>query len=157
MRSFIISIVFVSALFFSLSSAGADDLPVKFDPQRDAGKDLSLAIKMAGEAEKNILLDIGGNWCIWCRIMEKWIEENKEVESCLHDNFILLKINFSPENENKEILSRFPKIEGYPHIFVLSSEGKLLHSQNTGLLENGKSYDKEKFLNFLKKWSPKKN
>jgi len=41
-------------------------------------------------------------------------------------------------------------------LFVLSPEGEMLHSQNTGLLETGKSYDKEKFLNFLKEWSPNK-
>ncbi len=156
MRSIFLSIAFVSAFFFSLISVGADELPKKIDPKRDAGKDLSLAIKMAGEAEKNILLDVGGNWCIWCRIMDKWIKENTDVESYLHANFILLKINFSPENENKEFLSQFPKVPAYPHLFVLSSEGKLLHSQDTGLLEKDNSYNKEKFLDFLKEWSPEK-
>ena len=156
MRSILLSITFISALFFLGISVGADELPKTFDPQRDAGKDLSLAIKMASESEKNILLDVGGSWCIWCRIMENWLKQNTNVESYLHANYILLKINFSPENENKEFLSQFPKVPAYPHLFVLSSEGEFLHSQNTGSLENGKSYDQEKFLIFLKEWSPKK-
>ena len=46
-----------------------------------------------------------------------------------------MKVNFSPENENKELLSKYPQIPGYPHIFVLDSGGNLLHSQFTGDLE----------------------
>lgn len=156
MKKIFLPMVFVSVFFCSLISAGADELPKKFDPQRDPAKDLSIAVKTAGESGKNIIMDIGGNWCIWCRIMDKWIEENSDVKDYLHAHYILLKVNFSPENENEEFLSRFPKIQGYPHIFVLSHEGKLLHSQDTGLLEDGKSYDREKFLNFLKEWSPEK-
>jgi len=156
MKSIFLSIAFVSVLFISSFSIGAGELPHTFDPQRDAAKDLSTAIKMAKESNKNILLDVGGKWCIWCRIMESWLRENTNVENYLNANYILLKINYSPENKNEDFLSQFPKIPGYPHIFVLSSDGRLLHSQNTGLLENGKSYDQGKFLIFLKKWAPQK-
>ena len=89
--------------------------------------------------------------------MDNWIQENSDVKNYLYTNYLLLKVNFSPENKNEEFLSQFPKITGYPHLFVLSPEGEMLHSQNTGLLETGESYNKEKFLNFLKKWSPNKN
>ena len=156
MRSVFCVIIFVTVFLFSYISFGADGLPERFISERDPAKDLSLAIKMAGESDKNILMDIGGNWCIWCRIMENWLQENTDVENYLHANYILLKVNFSPENKNEEFLSQFPKIPGYPHLIVISPEGKLLHSQDTGLLENGKSYDKEKFMKFLKEWSPGK-
>ena len=43
---------------------------------------------------------------------------------------------------------------GYPHLFVLDANGKLLHSQNTGELEAGKSYDKGRFLAFVKRFAP---
>ena len=52
------------------------------------------------------------------------------------------------------MLSKFPKIKGYPHLFVLDKDGKLLHSQDTVLLEDGKSsYVLEKFKEFLLKWA----
>ena len=44
--------------------------------------------------------------------------------------------------------------DAYPHLFVLDEAGKLLHSQDTALLEAGKSYDLAKFTRFLKDWSP---
>ena len=41
---------------------------------------------------------------------------------------------------------------GYPHLFVLDAGGALLHSQDTGVLEAGRGYDKAKFVAFLKRW-----
>ena len=61
----------------------------------------------------------------------------------------------SEENENTQFLSAYPKAEGYPHLYVLESDGTFLHSQGTGVLEDGKkSYDLRKYMEFLKKWSP---
>ena len=65
-----------------------------------------------------------------------------------------VKINFSDENENDQVLSRYPSSEGYPHIFVLDSDGKFLHSQGTAVLESGKSYNLEKMNEFLTQWAP---
>jgi hypothetical protein len=67
---------------------------------------------------------------------------------------VTVKINFSKENENEKFLSKYPKIPGYPHLFVLEKDGKLLHSQFTADLEEGQSYYLQKFTDFLKKWTP---
>ena len=128
----------------------------EYDPQRDAAADIARAVAEAKRTKKNVLLEVGGKWCVWCRIMDAYFEANPDVLKLREDNFVTLKINFSPENENKEVISKYGEIPGYPHIFVLDSEGKLIQSQNTGDLEAGKSYDKEKFVGFLKKWSPSK-
>ena len=61
------------------------------------------------------------------------------------------------ENKNEPLLSRYPQINGYPHLFVLERDGHFLHSQDTGQLEEGKSYNLAKFMAFLKEWSPPEN
>jgi hypothetical protein len=66
-----------------------------------------------------------------------------------------MKVNYSEDNENKAFLSQFPEVKGYPHLFVLDAEGGLLHSQFTGELEQGKGYDRAKFLAFMKEWAPR--
>ena len=113
-------------------------------------------ITEAQKVNKRIILDVGGDWCIWCHRIDNFIEGNKDLSNLLHNNFVVVKINYSPENKNEQFLSRFPKIPGYPHFFVLNKNGKLIHSQDTGKLEKGKGYDKEKFIAFLKKWMTKK-
>ena len=128
----------------------------EFDPRRDAASDIALAIIEAKRTERRVLLDVGGKWCIWCRIMDDYFETHADVLKLRDENFVTVKVNFSLENENKEVLSKYPEIPGYPHLFVLDSDGRLLHSQPTGDLEKGKSYDREKMVAFLKKWAPAK-
>jgi thiol:disulfide interchange protein len=164
-RLFLAAVVLACVWQFSLAlqkpASGPDKksgyVPVaEYDPQRDAAADIEQALAEAKRAKKNVLLEVGGKWCVWCRIMDAYFEANPDVLKLREDNYVTLKLNFSPENENKEVLSRYGEIPGYPHLFVLDAEGKLLQSQNTGELEAGKSYDKEKFVGFLKKWSPSK-
>ena len=102
-----------------------------------------------------MLVDVGGNWCIWCYEMERYFEANSDLRAFRDRNFVTVKVNWSPENKNEAVLSKYPKISGYPHLFVLDKAGNLIHSQDTSKLEDGqKSYDKEKFTAFLKEWAP---
>lgn len=126
---------------------------LKYDPARNPEQDLNETILEAKRLNKRILLDVGGDWCIWCHKLDKFFEENKDVKKFLDEHFILMKVNYSKENKNEKFLSKYPKIPGYPHIFVLNKNGKLLHSQNTGDLESGDHHDKDKMLAFLKKWA----
>jgi len=128
----------------------------KFDPGRDAAKDIQNAIVAAEKSGKRILLDVGGEWCVWCRKLDSLFHADQKISGVLHRNYIVVKVNFSKENENEKVLSAYPKIEGYPHLFVLDSNGKLLHSQDTGLLESGKHHDPGKVMAFLKRWAPGK-
>ena len=153
-------IIIFSVVLSGLSSAqsGSKYTSVtEFDPARDASKDLEKAVEEAKVSNRRIILDVGGEWCIWCHRIDDFIEENKDIKNFIKDNFVVVKINFSKENENTEFLSKYPEIPGYPHFFVLESNGKLLHSQDTGQLEQGKGYSHEKMMAFLKKWSPQKD
>jgi thioredoxin-related protein len=127
----------------------------KFDPTRDAAKDIEAALKKATKEKKRVILDVGGEWCSWCHKLDKLFAENIDLNKFMTSKYVVVKVNFSPENENKEVLAKYPKITGYPHLFVLDSKGKLLHSQDTGLLETGAAHDPEKVMTFLKTWATK--
>ena len=126
----------------------------KYDPQRDAAEDLKATIAKA--KGKRILMQVGGDWCGWCHLMNKYFHENEKVAAVLAKDFIIQKVNYSEENRNQDFLSKYPAIKGYPHIFVLESDGTLLHSQNTADLEEGKGYSEKAVLEFLAKWAPRK-
>jgi thiol:disulfide interchange protein len=126
----------------------------KYEPARNAQQDLRNAVAEAQRSGKRILLEVGGEWCSWCHIMDRYFDQNPGLTKLRDDNYITVKINFSKENENEKFLSQYPKIPGYPHLFVLEKDGKLVHSQFTGDLEQGQSYNLQKFTDFLKKWTP---
>jgi thioredoxin-related protein len=140
------------ALFVMIQAAPA----TKYDPKRNADQDIRNAVAEAQKTGKRILLEVGGEWCSWCHILDKYFEDNPKLKASRDQKYILLKINFSPENENKDVLSRYPPIPGYPHFIILENDGKLLHSQGTSPLEEGKSYNLQRMTAFLDKWAPAK-
>jgi len=138
-------------------AAEKDFVPVaSFDPARDAAADIDAAIAEAKRTGRNVLIDVGGEWCIWCMRLDQFFADQKDVAAYLDRNFVTVKVNYSKENKNEAVLSRYPKVAGYPHLFVLDSAGGLLHSQESGQLEKGKGHDRERVMEFLKAWAPKR-
>lgn len=126
-----------------------------YDPKRDAAKDLADAVDEAQRTKKHVLVEVGGDWCKWCHILDDFFTANSELLALREKNFVTVKVNFSEENHNEEVLSQYPAIDGYPHIFFLDAKGKLLLSQDTGVLENGRSYSLEKLTTVLTNNGPK--
>ena len=134
---------------------GAGYVPAKeYDPKRDAARDIANAVKEAQRSNRNVLVEIGGQWCIWCRYFDKFFAENSTLAQYRDENYVMVKVNFSPENKNEAVISGYGEVPGYPHLFVLDKDGKLLHSQDTSKLEEGRGYNTTAVATFLKQWSP---
>ncbi|MGA7857971.1 MAG: thioredoxin family protein [Terracidiphilus sp.] len=133
----------------------ATDFSSAYDPKRDPTKDLAMAEVQARQSHKRILLDVGGDWCIWCKQLDKFYADHQDVRALRDVNFVPMKVNMSSENENREFLSQFPRIPGYPFIFVLDEHGKMLRAERTGELEDGAGgYNVRAFKEFLDNWKP---
>ena len=131
-----------------------------YDPARDPFADGRAAIALATATQRRILIEVGGNWCSWCHMLDKFIRSDKQLEQALRQTFVVLKVNVSDENSNKKFLSAFPKNLGYPHMYVADMNGKVIHSQDTGEFLSNRKYSKQKFMAFLERWkikSAKKN
>ena len=146
-------LIAIALLGFAIAATAAD-LPSRFDPSRDAAADVAQAIALANARGKHVIVDVGGEWCSWCHILDRFIAGNPDVRSLIDAKYIWVKVNFSKENRNEALLARWPKVAGYPHLFVLDANGRLLHSQDTGRLESGNGYDRRKFVAMLQRWAP---
>jgi len=120
----------------------------------DPEADLARAVQTASAANKRILIEVGGDWCVWCHILDAYLNNDKKVRAEFLKSFVIVRVNFSPEHKNEGFLGKFPARAGYPHFFVLEKDGKLLTSQDTGKLEKGDSYNRDKMLKFAKAWRP---
>ena len=123
-----------------------------YDESRDPAKDLQNAIIEATRTNKRILVDVGGDWCVYCGMMDATFEGHPQLRKVRDTYYVTVKVNYSKENPNEAFLSKYPKIADYPHFFVLDSKGTLLHSQPTHGFEHGKTYNVAKIDDFLKKW-----
>ena len=127
----------------------------RFDPARDAAADIRGGVAEARRTGRRELLDVGGEWCIWCRRLDTLFTVHTELEKFREAHFVVVKVNWSPENKNESVLSRYPPVRGYPHLFVLENDGTLLYSEDTGELEKGKGHDPDRVMAFLRAWAPK--
>jgi thiol:disulfide interchange protein len=123
-----------------------------YDVSRDPAKDLQDAIAEATRTNKRILLEVGGDWCVYCNLMDTTFDNHAQLRKMRDESFVTVKVNFSKENPNQAFLSHYPKIPDYPHFFVLDSKGAFLYSQPTHKFEHGKTYNAGKIDAFLRKW-----
>ena len=136
----------------------AETLPVYsrvYDPGRDPFSDGHAALKLAKATQRRVLIELGGDWCKWCHVLDDFLDKNPDLRAQLHETFVMLKVNVSDANSNEKFLAAFPKPLGYPHMYVADNNGQLLKSQDTAeFLQNGR-YSRERFLRFFKRWQIK--
>lgn len=146
---------FLLTALMTMAAGAQSPAEMKYDAKADPQADFQVALSRASKNGKNILMDVGGEWCSWCHRMDKFLVDNAELSELLASHYVLVKVNFSEENKNEQFLKNYPDIDGYPHIFVFSPSGKRLISKSTGDLEEGKSYDLGRFKEFLTRYAPK--
>jgi len=135
-----------------------DELPEYskiYDEQRDPFSDANAALALAKKTNRNVLIEIGGNWCTWCHKMDAFLLKNLKIYQALHSNYVLLKISVSDVNENEAFMKSLPPVFGYPHMYVSTASGKMLLSKDTAELQDNYGYSKEYWMTFLSRWQSK--
>ncbi|MFQ5447530.1 MAG: thioredoxin family protein [Saprospiraceae bacterium] len=149
-------LTFILALAFAGAQA-QKSYGTLYHPEADAASDIEQAVQQAAKEGKHVLLQLGGNWCVWCYRLHDFIEKDAELKTLLDNNYVFCHLNYSKENKNLEVLEEleFPQRFGFPALIVLDDHGNRLHTQDSALLESGKSYDRNKVMGVLQMWTPK--
>jgi thioredoxin-related protein len=146
-------ITLLSAFILSIKAQEKSHL---YNPTADAKADITAAVKQASAQHKNVLLQIGGNWCSWCIRFNNQVTKDSSLNTYMNTNYVVLHVNYSQENTNDALMTSlgYPQRFGFPVFIILDSKGNRLHTQNSEYLEEGKGYSKDKVLEFFKGWSP---
>jgi thioredoxin-related protein len=149
----------VVLLAFAPTGAAAQMAPLdqlyvndSYDPHADPYRDLERAIDRASAENERILIVVGGDWCTWCEILDRTLAGDAHVRAAFASSFVMVKVNWSPENPNSAFLSGFPDSAGYPDFFILDSNGAYLGRQRTDVLEDDRGYDAARMLAFARRW-----
>ncbi len=150
---------FLLVLITSFTTFAADLNPfsiprysIEYDPSNDPSVDGTNALLYAKQTDRKVLIEVGGNWCQWCHILDKFIVDHPEVKTALYNNFVILKVNVSEENKNKGFMSSMPEVDGYPHVYITDEKGSITYSGDLSpLLKRGK-FSEKLFLEFLNRW-----
>lgn len=152
--------IILSLLLLSNISFASQNLPLYstvYDDQRDPFADAKAAITLAGQTNRNVLIEIGGDWCTWCHKIDAFLVDNPDVYKALHDNFVLLKISVSDSNENADFMKGLPPVLGYPHMYVSTGKGKVILSKDTAEFLSSGNYSRQAWLDFIEQWSVDNN
>jgi thiol:disulfide interchange protein len=154
-------LVLLLAATLSLDAA-EPEYPAKgpdiYDTQADGTKDIAQAVHLARADHKRVLVQLGANWCIWCRRLHQTFQENPAVARLLKDKYVVVYVDVNQrngKNRNLPVNERYgnPLQHGLPVLLVLDEAGHLLTTQETGALEDGKdAHDPEKIIAFLRRW-----
>lgn len=127
-----------------------------YDPNANADAQLDEAIERASLLGKHVLVVVGGNWCAWCRKLDKMFKQDTLVNAILNADFVLLHVNYSEENKNLSVMKRLghPERFGFPVLVILDGSGRRIHTQDSALLETGSAHNAELVARVLKMWGP---
>lgn len=134
-------------------------LPKPYNEKEDGLERIQELIKQAKVENKNIILQVGGNWCIWCLRFNNFVQTTPELKNIVDQNFLYYHLNFSPKNKNDKVFAKYGdsgKNLGYPYFIILDKNGEKLHTQESSTFEEGKSYNEEKVRRFFESWFPAK-
>ena len=133
-------------------------LPKPYNAAENAEARIAELVKQAKAENKNIILQAGGNWCIWCLRFNNFVQETPELKEIMDKNYLYYHLNYSPENKNTKVFAKYDNPGekfGYPVFVVLDQNGKMIHTQDSAVLEEGKGYSIEKVKEFFLKWTAK--
>lgn len=143
----IISIIFFTLMFNFIFHAIQETMwPEKkvaiFDNWEN---NLETAIKYSKESNKKIFIDITGDFCSICKLIEKNIISDKKVSEYLEKTFINLKINSCVNKDDYETLRSKFQIMGVPTLLIIDSESNLIKKWGSEVYK----LKPEEFLNIL--------
>lgn len=92
-------------------------------------------LEKAKKEKKIIFFDAYASWCGPCKAMQKNVFTQSEVGAFFNANFINVKKDMEI-GEGPQLASRYP-IEGYPTLFFIDGNGKVVTSHLGGLDASG--------------------
>jgi thioredoxin-related protein len=136
--------------------------PVKpYNENQDIRADLKKATALAKKENKHVLVQFGGNWCPWCIRFHQMAHGTTLIDSLIKADYIYTLANVSQDKKKRDYQLfqeyGYPNRFGYPVFVILNGDGKVLHIQDSGILEHCevKGYDTAKVVTFLKMWNVK--
>ena len=125
-----------------------------FDAGRDPQADLDAARTAAAAAGRRVLVMVGGDWCVWCFLLDRHLKMDPEAARLFYGGFEVLRVYYGDDNTNQDFLARFPEFHLFPHFFVVDSAGGVLASIDADVIIGDARYDTALIRALVNQWGP---
>jgi thiol:disulfide interchange protein len=132
--------------------------PDFYDEKADAKQLISAAAARAKKENRRVLIQWGGNWCVWCHRLHDLCASDAGLSKELLYEYDIVYVDSLKGDKNVELAASYGadlKKNGVPFLTVLDGDGKVIANQETGALEKEidgkKGHDPKLVMEFLKK------
>ena len=153
-------IVMAVTLLAMTANAQEETTPKKvYNEDINPLEQIDQALLQAQAEGKFVICQVGGTWCPWCLRFAEFIINDSTINSIIDQNFVYIHANYHPRKAGEIGQALMKRLNnagrfGFPVLVVLDEQGQILHIQDSGYLEEGKGYNKEKVLRFFQNWTP---
>ena len=130
-------------------------LPLPDDPSANAAAAVMAAQQRARRAGKLLIVDLGGNWCLDCRILAG-TAATEPLRGWLARRFEIVTVDIGRFDRNLDIPARFGltgRPEGVPALLVIEpASGKLLNRGKTSALADARAMTPQALADWFGQW-----
>ena len=126
-----------------------------YDDTLDGMAQIKEAVAKAKAENKQVLVQVGGNWCKYCIQLHDFMEHDIDIKNKIDKYYVYINVNYSEENRNYETMKllNFPQRFGFPSLHIVGNDGRMLNNQGVENLSNEENFDKTKILKYLDLWT----
>jgi len=128
-------------------------LPLPYDTSADADAQIAAAKKRAKASGKLLLIDLGGNWCLDCRVLAG-VMEIPAVHAFLKKHYELVSVDIGRRDKNLQIPTHYGlDLQGVPALLVINPKtDKLLNRDKVAALADARSMTPQALADWLAQW-----
>jgi thiol:disulfide interchange protein len=122
-----------------------------YDGKAVPAEQLQKAYAQAKAEKKRVLVQFGGNWCVFCQALDELIEADATLKDLKH-RYVAIHIDAANADDLNQRWGK-PFDHGFPVLVVLDDSGTLLHTQPMTAFIRGGSFDPGGVAGFLRQWA----
>jgi thiol-disulfide isomerase/thioredoxin len=130
-------------------------LPFPYDENADALAAVDRARAQAKASHRLLLIDLGGNWCLDCRILAGTMDL-PELAAFMRRHFEVVTVDVGRFDKNLAVPARYgitQRLEGVPSLLIVDPRtNRLINAGRTAALADARSMTPQALADWLAQW-----
>jgi thiol-disulfide isomerase/thioredoxin len=133
----------------------AKPLPLPYSETANANAQVAAAKARAKAQGKLLLIDLGGNWCLDCRLLAGTMD-TAALKGFLDRRYVIVTVDIGRFDKNLQIPAHYgitKRLEGVPNLLIVNPRtDKLINAGRTAALADARSMSPQGLADWLAQW-----
>jgi thiol-disulfide isomerase/thioredoxin len=133
----------------------AKPLPLPYDEKANANTQVAAAKARAKAQGKLLLIDLGGNWCLDCRLLAGTMD-TAALKAFVERHYVVVTVDIGRFDKNLQIPAHYgitKRLEGVPNLLIVNPRAdRLINAGRTAALADARSMSPQGLADWLAQW-----